>query len=87
MPICEFIWDESEDGNVAHPAEHGVTPEEAAYVVEQSETRTTSRSTGLTVAFGYTPSHRFLIVVYERVAEDTVYVHTGYDVPPATRRK
>jgi hypothetical protein len=87
MPIFEFIWDESGDGNVAHLAEHGVTPQEAAFVVEHGESRATSRSTGLPVVFGYTPAKRFLMVVYEVVAEDTVYVHTGYEVPPITRRK
>ncbi len=87
MPICEFIWDESEDGNIAHLAEHDVTPEEAAYVVENGESRANSRTSELPIVFGFTPAQRYLMVVYEWVADDTIYIHTGYDVPPPTRRK
>jgi len=87
MPAFEFIWDESESGNVAHLAEHSVTPEEAAYVVKHAESRTTSRTSGLPIVFGFTPSQRYLMVVYEVVADDTVYVYTGYDVPPGTRAR
>ena len=56
-------------------------------MVEHGEARTTNRSTGLPVVFGFTPAQRFLMVVYESVAQDTVYIHTGYEVPPGTRRK
>jgi len=87
MPTYEFIWDDSEDGNIAHLAEHGVSPEEAAYVVEHSESHATSRTSDLPVAFAFTPSQRYLMVVYEWVADNTIYVHTAYDVPPRARRK
>lgn len=82
MPIYEFIWDDSEDGNIAHLAEHGVSPEETEFVVVKGEAHDVSRTSGLPIVFGYTPARRYLMVVYEMIAADTVYVYTAYDVPP-----
>ena len=87
MPPCFFIWDDDE--NVPHLAEHDVTPEEAAYVVEHApeQDRTVSASTGIPVAFGYTPAGRHLMVAYRFLdeAKTEVYVVTAYDVPPRPR--
>jgi len=83
-----FIWDEED--NVPHLAEHGVTPEEAEYVVEHAgrEDRAVSRTTGHPIAFGATPTRRHLAVVYWMVDEQEglVYVETAYEVPPRTGR-
>lgn len=88
MRHCEFIWDPTD--NVPHLAEHDVTPEEAAYVVEHAaaDNRTTSRTTGNPIAFGYTRAGRFLAVVYWVIDPEArqVYIETAYDVPPPIRR-
>jgi len=84
-----FIWDPDE--NVPHLAEHDVTPDEAAYVVEHAgpADRAISRTTGNPIAFGFTPAGRFLAVVYWVVDpnENVVYVETAYDVTPRRRRR
>ncbi len=76
-----FVWDD--DDNVPHLAEHGVTPEEAQYVVEHAEDqdRDVSRTTGNPVVFGDTPTGKHLMVVYWPIDAATVYVETAYEVP------
>jgi uncharacterized DUF497 family protein len=76
-----FLWDD--ERNVPHLAEHGVTPEEAVFVVENAEEddMTVSRTTGTPVAFGDTQAGRHLMVAYWFVDDATVYVETAYDVP------
>jgi len=32
MPWYDFIWNDEPGGNVAHIADHGITPEEVEYV-------------------------------------------------------
>lgn len=83
-----FIWDDDEGGNVAHLADHDVTPEEAAYVVEHPVGQTTNRR-GEPVAFGYTRAGRHLAAAYWFVDESrtTVYVETAYDTQPRLRRR
>ena len=80
-----FIWDDSEEGNVRHLAEHGVTPEEAAHVVEHPIGHVTNNS-GDPIAFGYTVGRRHLAVAYWFIDEATVYVETAYDTPPRVSR-
>lgn len=89
MPGYNFIWDD--DDNVPHLAEHGITPEEAEYVVEHAgvDDRGISRTTGNPIAFGFTPARRYLAVVYWLVdeKENLVYVETAYEVPPRSGRR
>jgi uncharacterized DUF497 family protein len=47
----------------------------------------TSKSTGFPAAWGNTPDGRYIIVVYEEVAERTVRVITAYDVPERKRKR
>jgi uncharacterized DUF497 family protein len=86
VPYYEFFW--LEEDNVAHLAEHGVTPAEAEYVVTHAtpEERDVSRTSGEPVAFGFTPQGRHLCVVYAHVDDLTVYVVTAFDAPPLKRR-
>lgn len=80
MLHVEVIWSEGEDGNIAHLAQHGVTPNEAAYVLRHPLAYDKSRSSGRPVVFGYTKSGRKLAVVFEIIDESTVYPITAYDV-------
>ena len=80
MPWFDFIWDDEE--NVAHLAEHGLKPEEVADVVRYPDNRSYSRSSGLPVAFGYTPTGRYVCVVYQQFDSQLVYIVTAYDVEP-----
>jgi len=68
MPQYELIWDDSDDGNIAHLDAHGVSPEEAAYVVEHPLGHAQNRK-GDPVAFGYTLAGRHLAVAYWFVDE------------------
>jgi len=88
MPVYEFIWsegDEDEEGNLQHLAEHQVTPDEAAYVVEHPIGHESNRI-GDPIAFGYTAAGRHLAVAYWFVDDITVYVETAYDTPPRVTR-
>ena len=82
MPAYQFIWDldDDPDGNVHHIAEHGVTPEEVEEVFDNISDRDVSRTTGRPVVFGDTRAGRHLIVIYETVADDTIYPITAYEV-------
>jgi uncharacterized DUF497 family protein len=78
-----FFWDDENDpdGNVEHIAEHDLTIEDVEHVLKNPTAEGTSKSTGLPAAWGLTPDGRFIIVVYEEVAESTVRVITAYEVP------
>ena len=82
-----IIWDLEDDidGNVQHLRDHDVSIEEAEEVLlDPQSSRTTSRSSGLPTAFGWTSSGRHLAVVYELVDDDPMTFRpvTAYDVPP-----
>jgi hypothetical protein len=80
MPDYEFIWNEEPGGNVEHMAEHGLTPEDIEEVLLNPLDRDVSRTSGLPIAFGFTPDARFILVVYEQIDEITLYPVTAYDV-------
>ncbi|TWT63176.1 BrnT family toxin [Rubinisphaera italica] len=77
MPYFVFIWDGEND---AHIAEHGVTPEEAEFVVMNPDETETSQRYNRTYAYGFSQTDKFLKVVYEQFDELTVYVVTAYEV-------
>jgi len=81
--FASIIWDDADDpdGNVEHVAQHELTMEDVEHVLLAPTATGASRSTGLPVAWGYTPEGRYIIVVYEEVDEGTVRVVTAYDVP------
>jgi uncharacterized DUF497 family protein len=78
----QFIWDDDDDpqGNVQHIAEHGLTIEDVEYVLENPTSEAVSKSTGRPCCFGCTPGGDFIIVVYERIDEQTVRTVTAYEV-------
>lgn len=83
MPWLDIIWERSEpDGNVAHIAEHGITPDEVEQVLLNPEFEGRSASTGRPFAEGYTVARRYIMVVFERIDDVTVYPITAYEVEP-----
>jgi len=66
----EFRWNA---WNVAHIAEHGVTPEEAEHVVRFTKRHQRHRR-GTRIVYGRGNSNRKLQVVYSRDADGTIYV-------------
>lgn len=78
-----ILWDDPDDpdGNIEHLADHDLTIDDIEHVLADPESEGTSRSTGLPVAWGYVMDGRYVIVVYEKVAEETVRVITAYEVP------
>lgn len=83
MAFVRILWDDEDDpdGNVEHIADHDLTMDDVEHVLTHRTRESISRSTGLPVAWGYTPEDRYIIVVYEAIDEETIRVITAYDVP------
>ncbi len=76
----EFLWDDDpEEGNVAHIAEHGLSPEDVEHAFHNLLRDTKSRSSGRRALFGLTPDDRIIFVVYEEIDDDLIYVFTAYE--------
>ena len=71
-----IVWDlpDDPDGNVAHIAEHGITPDDVEEVLEDYDSDDVSRSTGNPITFGYTSSGRYLAVVWEHIQDDPLTI-------------
>lgn len=80
MARIEVIWAEGDEGNIAHIAEHGITPDEVEQVLEHPISTAQSRSSGLPIAIGYTRARRRLAVVYVQVDLVTVFPITAYEI-------
>jgi hypothetical protein len=81
MRPLDFVWNwDDPDGNVAHIASHGVSPDDVKDVLLDLDAETISRETGSPVAFGFTRTGRYICVVYEWVDDVTVYPITAYEV-------
>lgn len=81
-----IAWDP--DGNVQHIAEHDLTTDEVDAVLDDPSAEDVSQSSGRPVVFGWTPTGRFIEVVYEiEKAGGYVILHpiTAYEVPPRSR--
>ncbi|HEX3149554.1 MAG TPA: hypothetical protein VHR66_15880 [Gemmataceae bacterium] len=80
-------WDDADDpdGNTAHIAEHGLTPEEVESVLrDRNASFGISDSTARPAAFGTTDTGRFIIVVDETLNPiDPMIVRpvAAYEVP------
>ena len=88
MRIDWLIWD---DWNVAHIAEHGVTPEEVEEVCEAS--RHIARRAAMTDygqtryrLYGQTYEGRYLFVVLDKIEAGSFYVVTARDMTERERR-
>lgn len=80
MPIFDFIWELTENGNVAHIAEHGLTPDDVEPIVLNPDRVGVSRSSGRPIAFGETKDGRVIAVVYDQIDKFTVYPITAFEV-------
>ena len=80
MPYFDIIWNEEPGGNIDHIAEHGLTPEDVEEVLLNPVDQDVSRSSGLPIAFGFTPDGRYILVVFEQIDKMTVYPVTAYEV-------
>lgn len=78
--MLEVIWEFDEaDGNVAHLAEHDISPAEVEAVLDRPERREVSATSGRPVWFGWTDAGRYIAVVFEWIAPVTVYPITAFD--------
>jgi hypothetical protein len=78
MPYFEFIWT---DDNIEHVEEHGITTDDFEYVMQHPDGHGTSRTSGYPAVFGYTRDGRYVMAVYEKVDEVTIYPVTCFEVP------
>jgi hypothetical protein len=76
----DFLWDDdAAEGNVAHIAEHDLTPQDVEHAFVNVIRHTTSRSSGRPALFGLTPDDRVICVVYEEISAGLIYVFTAYE--------
>jgi hypothetical protein len=78
MPFYFYLWTEE---IIAHIAEHDITPEDFERVVGRPMRVDSSHSSGSPAAFGYTEDGRFIIAVYDFLADMTILPVTAYEVP------
>ncbi len=77
MPMYFFVWSET---TVEHLAEHGVTPDEFEFVVQNPEATGISRSSGRPWAVAMMDDGRELFCLYEWIDEMTIEPITAYEV-------
>ena len=80
MPYYDVLWNLEPDGNIAHIAEHDLTPDDVETVLFQPVAYDTSRSSGRPMAYGFTPDGRYIVVVYEEIDAYTLYPITAYEI-------
>jgi hypothetical protein len=79
----DIHWDP--DGNVQHIAKNDITVDEVEAVLRNPQSRSgRSRRSGLPQVFGWTPTGKFITVIWEEVSDDPrmIYPVTAYEVPP-----
>lgn len=76
MAWLDFFWT---PGIIAYIAEHGVTPEEVEYVIQNPESTGFSRSSGVYLAEGEAENGKYIIVIYDMIDEITVIPITAYE--------
>ena len=77
----QVIWNEEPGGNIEHIEEHGLTIVDVEHVLANFESQGVSRSSGEPCVFGHTSDGTFIIVVFEKIDQDTIYPVTAYAVP------
>jgi uncharacterized DUF497 family protein len=88
MNFLRILWDDPQDpsGNVQQLAEHGLDIDDVEEVLSSPSGRGVSSSSGLPVMWGYTLENVYIIVIYQRIDEDTIRVVTAYPVPESQGR-
>lgn len=83
MHYSSILWDADDDpdGNVQHIAEHGLDVDDVEWVLGAPTSEGMSDSTGRPAAWGFTPDGSYIVVIYEKIDEDTIRVVTAYEVP------
>ena len=72
--------DDDPEGNVQHIAQHGLTKEDVRCALENPIREDVSRSSGRPLVYGYTPDDILIVVLFERIDEQTVYPVTAYEI-------
>lgn len=82
MDYLRIVWDDPDDpyGNVQHILEHGLSIDDVEDVLTNPTSEGQSASTGRPCVWGYTLEGLYIIVVYDRLDEDTIRVRTAYEV-------
>ena len=85
MRDSHVIWDDPDDpdGNTAHVAEHGLTPEEVESVMLNEQLAIgRSRASGRPCRMGWTSTGRYIFVCWDLVESDPpiIYPVTAYEV-------
>jgi hypothetical protein len=82
MGFLRILWDDPHDpaGNVQHIAEHGLDIDDVEQALTSPVNHGMSRSSGLPVVWGYTLEGVYIIIVCQRIDEDTIRVVTAYPV-------
>ncbi len=76
MAWLDFFWTPE---TIAHIAEHGVTPEEVEYVIQNPESTGFSRTSGAYLAEGEAENGKYIIVIYDMIDEITAIPITAYE--------
>lgn len=79
MTDFEFIWDEQPGGNVEHIAANDLKPEDVEFAFDTVSGHDISRSSGRPIIYGLALDGREIVVVYDVIAERTIYVVTAYE--------
>jgi uncharacterized DUF497 family protein len=90
VEFFSIVWDDEPGGNVEHIAEHGLTPDEVDAVLNDDSALTIySHSSGRPGKFGYTPTGKYIVVVWDELDHDprAIYPVTACEVPEPPRRK
>jgi uncharacterized DUF497 family protein len=80
----EFRWN---DWNVEHIGRHGVTVEEAEYVVEHPERGSPTASGKKFLAWGQTAEGRYLLVIYVYSPVEVIFVIHARDLTDSEKRR
>ncbi len=73
----EFFWT---DRNIAHIAEHGLTPRDIEHAYATASEFTKSRSSGRPAFYGMDEDFQTIFVVYRELDTNTWYVVTAYPI-------
>jgi hypothetical protein len=92
MAQIVVLWDLAEEpqGNIQHIAEHGITQDEYEEVLDQHHNEAqVSRSSGESIAFGWTSTGKHIAIVWEHVDDDPLTIRpiTAYETDPPRSRK